>query len=411
MIEQYFSDAGRLTSLRSGALGSVIDQFGVWLDDQDYPRATARSKLGLVGFLSQWMRREGIAVGELDDGAAARCAAVRRGMGLVDRNDLHTYQQLLKVTREAGVGPSPDAEASPSPIDSLLQDYAGFLRRERRVAESTVSNYLPLVRRFLGDRPRDALLQVHALKLGDLTSFIIGLTRSAPGRAGLARSALRSFFRFLQVRGLVEHNVSEGLPRVTRWRLSPLPDRLNRDEVARLLKFHDRSKNVGMRNYAILLVLVRLGLRASEVCALTLDDVDWRGGTVIVHGKGGRQDRLPLPRDVGKALATYLREARPVSESRRVFLTHRAPRRPLVRAGVGTVVARALRRTGLRQRGSAHLLRHSMAAEMLNRGASLAEVGEVLRHETTSTTEIYAKVRVEALRKLALPWPTVGDEA
>jgi site-specific recombinase XerD len=386
-----------------------MDGFATWLSTHDYPRSTIRLKLSLVGFLSKWMESEHIDPCALNADIALRCAAARRQLGIGNYGDAHTYRQFIEVARKAGAVPAAPA-SEPRPVDALLFEYAQFLRRERQLTEVTVSNYVPLVRHFLGERFGDADLDLRSIELGDLTKFLIRLGRTAPGRVDLARSALRSFFRCLVVRGLVSVNVAAGIPRVTRWRQSALPDRLEQSEVCQLLQYYDRKTKVGMRNYAILLLLTRLGLRATETCNLALDDVNWRTGIITVRGKGGREDRLPVQPDVGEALAIYLGQARPTNASRRLFLSARAPRRPLHRAGIGTIVARALRGTGLRTRGSAHLLRHSLATGMMRGGATLAEVGQVLRHQSSAATEIYAKVRIETLRGLSLPWPMVGGE-
>jgi len=197
------------------------------------------------------------------------------------------------------------------------------------------------------------------------------------------------------------------VPTVADWRLSTLPKSLAPEQVARLLKSCDQRTVTGQRDYTILLLLARLGLRAGEVVAMTLEDLDWEAGELTVRDKGGRQDRLPLPHDVGAALATYLRQGRPRCLTRRVFVRMAAPRRGFASSvAICGIMQRALARARLHPpRKGAHLLRHSLATQMLQRGASLPEIGEVLRHELAQTTEIYAKVDFTALRALAQPWP------
>jgi site-specific recombinase XerD len=231
----------------------------------------------------------------------------------------------------------------------------------------------------------------------------------APSRAQFMATALRSFLRFLFLRGETTTDLSRAIPTVRRWRLSSVPQHLPPRDVERLLRACDRSSATGRRDYAILLLLARLGLRASEVLALELSDLRWREGEVVVRGKGLVRDRLPLLPDVGKALALYLQKDRPVCKSRQVFLCRRAPLRGLGHpSSVSTIVARALARADLTPstRG-AHLLRHSLATTMVRRGASLSEIGQVLRHRSPNTTEIYAKLDFGALRGVALPWPVV----
>jgi site-specific recombinase XerD len=223
-------------------------------------------------------------------------------------------------------------------------------------------------------------------------------------------TALRSFFRFLRQRGDIRSDLVGAIPATTNWRLTGLPLSLGPKQVEALLDSCDQDTALGQRDYAILLLLARLGLRAGEVVALTLDDFDWDNGTLIVHGKGKRQERLPLPEDVGEAVANYLRGSRPHCASRRVFIRLHAPHRGFSSSvAIDDVVRRALARTGLdsEQKG-AHLLRHSLATRLLGSGASLEQIAQLLRHAHPQTTEIYAKVDLQALRALAQPWPGGG---
>jgi site-specific recombinase XerD len=223
-------------------------------------------------------------------------------------------------------------------------------------------------------------------------------------------TAFRSFFRFLFQSGELQADLSAAVPTVADWRLSTIPKYLLPDEIERVVGSCDRQTSTGRRDYAILLLLARLGLRAGEVVALELDDIDWRAGEILVRGKGLLHDRMPLPVDVGQALTSYLRMDRPACKTRRVFVCMKAPRSGFTGPStVATIVRRALDRAGLDPvfKG-AHLLRHSLATRMLRSGASMSEIGEVLRHRTPSTTEIYAKLDFEGLRSLAQPWPNGG---
>jgi site-specific recombinase XerD len=230
-------------------------------------------------------------------------------------------------------------------------------------------------------------------------------------RAQLMVSALRSFLRFLLQHGEIATDLAASVPAVAHWRLTSVPKHLSEEMVKSVLRSCDRNTVVGRRDYAILLLLARLGLRAGEVVNLELNDIDWRAGEIVVRGKGGVHDRLPLVQEVGEALAAYLRRGRPLlAESRCVFLQVRAPRCGFRGpATVSTILARALQRAGLDppEKG-AHLLRHSLATGMLHRGATMAEIAEVLRHRSARTTEIYAKVDIASLRALAQPWPSCG---
>jgi site-specific recombinase XerD len=217
---------------------------------------------------------------------------------------------------------------------------------------------------------------------------------------------LRSFLDFLYQHGRLKRSLRAAVPRVASGRPSDLPVFLEPEQIEQLLGHCDRRSRCGQRDYAILLLLARLGLRAHEVRSLALEDINWASGEILIHGKGGREDRLPLPPDVGRALAAYLKHGRPRSSHRQVFLCLNAPYRGLVGATVASVVERALGRADIVSvhKGS-HLLRHSLATRLLRGGASLTQIGHILRHQHIDTTEIYARVDQKALRALAQPWP------
>lgn len=225
-------------------------------------------------------------------------------------------------------------------------------------------------------------------------------------------TAFRSFFRFLFQKGDLQADLAASVPTVADWRLSTVPKHLNPVQVERVLKTCNRRTASGRRDYAVLLLLARLGLRANEVVALQLDDINWRAGEIIVRGKGLFHDRMPLPADVGDALTSYLRRDRPVCPTRRVFVCMKAPPRGFAGPStLTTIVRRALARADLHPTfKGAHLLRHSLATSMLGAGATMGEIGEVLRHRAPNTTEIYAKVDFEGLRSLAHPWPRGGGQ-
>jgi site-specific recombinase XerC len=267
-------------------------------------------------------------------------------------------------------------------------------------------NYVPTVRSFLTERFKRRTLRLEQVRPHDLHRFILREARRlSRSRAKLTITALRSFLRFLLQRGKIKVDLAAGLPSVAGWRLSHLPKSLPPEQVKRLLDCCDRSTPSGQRDYAILLLLARLGLRGGEVRALTLSDLDWEGGEIVIRGKGQRLDRLPLPEDVGKAVANYLRHARPVCSTRTLFIGLRAPLRGLGQTAICCIVRRVLARAGLNpDLKGAHLLRRSLATDMLRKGATLREIGQLLRHVHPTTTQIYAKVDIEAQRGIALPW-------
>jgi len=309
--------------------------------------------------------------------------------------------------------PRPAPATVECPRERVVLEFARYLVEERALSQASLDNSLPFVRSFLAHRFGAGPVVLGDLRAPDVTRFLVRKVHTVgASRAKLMVGALRSFFRFLRWRGDIAIDLAFAVPRVADWRLSSLPKSLPAGDVERLIMSCRRATVTGQRDYALLLLLARLGLRAGEVVALTLDDIDWDAGELKVRGKGGREDRLPIPRDVGRAMATYLRQGRPRDcTTRRFFIRRKAPLRGFASSvAVCTIVRRALERAGITSpHKGAHLLRHSLATEMLRRGAPLAEIGEVLRHRLVDTTAIYAKVDLVALRALAQPWPAGGE--
>jgi site-specific recombinase XerD len=273
----------------------------------------------------------------------------------------------------------------------------------------SVDQYLPAVRRFLSYRFRSGKVRLKKLRAKDVTDFILH-DNAGRGRRSLqlTASVLRSFLSFLFQQARITTNLTAAVPTVAGWRLSELPRYLEAEQVEKVLRCCDRRRKVGKRDYAILLLLARLGLRAGEVACLTFDDIDWRAGELLIRGKGARLDRSPLLQDVGKAVVDYLQKGRPDCPTRRVFVQCKAPYVGFASPpnAICGIVRSALARAKIESRHhGAHVLRHSLATRMLGNGASLAQIGQVLRHQLIQTTEIYAKVDLNALRALALPWP------
>ena len=290
----------------------------------------------------------------------------------------------------------------------IAAEFHSYLLQEIGRSPSTAKNYVPFADQFLMERFQKRTPVLSLLRASDVTGFVIRHAHQlSPVRAGIMVTALRSFFRYLLHRGAIATDLAGCVPAVPNWSLSTLPRFLPAPMVEKLLKRCNRKTAVGRRNHAILLLLARLGVRAGEVINLSLDDIDWASGQITIHGKGGRSAPLPLPADVGTALAAYLRRDRPSSASRRVFLRHRAPLTGFANPStLSSIVRRALKQAGIESAHmGAHVLRHSLATSMLRNGGSLDEIGELLRHQSPNTTAIYAKVDVAALHTLALPWP------
>jgi site-specific recombinase XerD len=387
-----------------GPLACYIDRFAEFLACEGYTSQTVKVKRALVADLSRWLARHGLPLAKLDEQRLKQFHAYHRRS--LRRGDVSTGHQLLGLLRRLGVISSLPQKMDRTALDQIIRDYDRFLSSERGLARATVVCYLPIVRRLLTERFGNKALRLEDMRPADLNRFILREGRRVSRiHARTTVTALRSFLRFLRQRGAIKTDLAAALPGVAHWRLSHIPKSLPPEQVEQLLRSCDRSTPSGQRDYAILLLLARLGLRGGEVLAMTLDDLDWEHGEMVVRGKGQRLERLPLPRDVGTALVHYLRHVRPACSSRNVFIRLKAPLRGLRLTAICCVVRRALKRAGLDPDfKGAHLLRHSLATTMLRRGASLGEIGQLLRHKQPTTTQIYAKVDIKALRGIALPW-------
>lgn len=408
MLEEFIVPAAA-QRLRSSVVGAHIESFCTRLAGLGYRPATIRQKLWVVASLTRWMADEHVAVVDLDERRveAFRGAWLRRGR--TGRGLRPAALLLLEELRSAGVVPRPVSVGDYSPRATLLAGYERYLRQERALADATIARYLSFACAFVDERLDRGAGRHDSLAPGDVRDFLLArVHRMVPKRAQFIGTALRSFLRFLFLRGETGTDLSLAVPTVRQWRLASVPRHLPARDVEHLLGACDGSSVTGRRDHAVLLLLARLGLRASEIVALELGDIHWRAAEIVVRGKGLVRDRLPLVPDVGKALSLYLRKDRTPGSCRRVFLCSRAPHRGFSHPStVSTIVARALVRAGLAPTThGAHLLRHSLATTMVRRGASLAEIGQVLRHRSPGSTEIYAKLDFGALRDVAMPWPT-----
>ena len=324
-------------------------------------------------------------------------------------------KRFIEHLIDAGVMASPASAAPPIPgwLDELSLAYCDWLRRQRGLSAKTISIRQGVLRRFLTFRFATAPGDLNTITRGDIVSFLDS-PGTATGRAGLDYKAtcLRSIFGFLFATGRIQHDLALCVPRVAKLRSGTLMRHLQTEDIRRLVGAVGNDDGIGRRDHAMLLLMARLGLRAQEVIAIRLEDINWRAGEILIRGKGGQHERMPLPVDVGEAIAAYLQDGRAGSE-RHLFVTAKAPHRPFTSSlAVRRVLRKAFARAGLEPpRGEVrtHLLRHSLAVGMLGKGASLDEVGDVLRHRKRTTTTIYARYDIEALRPLARPWPVRGE--
>jgi integrase/recombinase XerD len=391
----------------SGPLASFASGFADRLVRQGYTPHSAVSQMRLMAHVSRWLSDEGLDAHDLRDREVRRFVHARRTAGYTTLLTGKAMKPILRYLREQGAAPPPVPPTPDGPMEETLDRYRRFLLVERGVKDTTARGYLDAVRPFLYRRsPADGShLDLKELGVADVTAFVVTrCSQQSCGSAKLTVTALRSFLEFLFVDGAIEHSLAGAVPSVARWRLSGLPKGLEPSQVRSLLTSCDRRTRKGRRDFAILTMLVRLGLRAGEVAALQLDDIDWRTAELVIHGKGCRAERLPIPSDVGEAVTAYLRRGRSASaEIRTVFVRVKAPHCALSSAGISQVVLVAARRAGLGDI-HAHRLRHTAATQMLRAGAALPEIGQVLRHRRALTTAIYAKVDREALRTIARLW-------
>lgn len=392
-------------------LGAYSAGFAAALAERGYRPRSVAVQLRLLADLSRWMAEEGLAPVALTAHQASWFLAARRERH-VDLTGARALGPLLGYLRGLGVVPGASGAAD-TPVERLLVDYRRYLVRERGLMASSVDGHERVARLFLASCGEPLEESLRELAAGEVTGFVVAHCRSGRLGAGAGKNltgGLRSLLRFLHVAGLVRAGLEQAVPSVAGWRLSSLPRALEPDQVARLLSSCDRSTPLGRRDFAIVTLLSRLGLRACEVARLSLDDIDWGAGELTIRGKGSTFEQLPLPHDVGEALVWFLRDGRPASASREVFLSARAPLGPLSSAAVTAVVRYACDRAGV-ERVGAHRLRHTVATELLRAGTPLAQIAPILRHASVSTTAIYAKIDREALRALARPWPLTAGVA
>ena len=328
----------------------------------------------------------------------------------IQLDDRPALKRWLSILRSAGTI-APAAAPICTPQEKIFVEFGAYLQSERGLTANTIAHHLPSIRRFLLEVCPAGATDLDKIKHDDVICYVERHAQdSSPTSAKMMCWSLRSFLRYIHHKGLNPQALANCVPSIRQWKLVSLPTYLSGAQVKKALDCCDRTSAVGRRDFAILMMLSKLGLRAGEIATLTLDDIDWRAGEMLIHAKGRQRATMPIPPDVGTAVVAYLRDGRPVSSCRRLFLRSLAPHIGFASAIAITMIAKtALKRAGISgyARQGAHIFRHSLASELLRSGASLSEIGQLLRHKSHDTTRIYAKVDIEGLRKLSLPWP--GD--
>ena len=411
MITDYLEAPWRIARMRASCVGLYLDDFSAVLADAGYSPLTIRGYLRAADHVGQWADRRRIPLPSWNDdilehfGRHLRhCQCIKSNKGVFG-DAIAGGRLLLAHLRAQGVIAAATSLPAPSKYSPISDRFASWMRRHRGVAPSTTVRYQRMLQPFLDELGEDP----SRFTVTDIRGYVIKrLGAVGRGETRGAVSPIRAFLRFLVAEGRVHSGIQDCVPTVPQWRLSSLPRYLEAADVERVVRSCDLTTGHGLRDHAILLLLVRLGLRAGDIVRMRLDDIDWHGGALRVRGKGRREVRLPLPQDVGDAVLVYLEHGRPKADIDRLFLTVYAPRRPFASsATVSDIVRFALERAGIKDPPSrgAHLLRHSAATAMLRAGGSLDTIATVLRHRSPDTTAYYAKVDVAMLQQVAQPWP------
>jgi site-specific recombinase XerD len=409
MVAEEYLDRSRLfRRLKNGPDGQLVELYAARLVKDGLARQGTWRCLNLVSDLLRWIASGRSNLADLDERMIERYLRHRARKQSIQPGNQAALKRLLSVMRDAGTI-APAALSPIAPLDQIFQEFSDYLRRERGLAPKSIVRHLPVINRFLREVCPAGADDLGKIRQEDVIRYIECHARDWSADTGKSMcSSLRGFLRYLHHRGLNPLALAACVPSIRRWKLASLPTYLSAAQVQKALDGCDRTTAMGRRDYAILMMLAKLGMRAAEVATLTLDDIDWRSGEMLIRAKGRQRARMPIPPDVGAAVVAYLRKDRPTSACRRLFLRSLAPHVGFASGCAITMIAKtALERAGIRgyAHQGAHIFRHSLATELLRSGATLSEIGQLLRHESHDTTRIYAKVDIDALQTLSLPWP------
>ena len=391
----------------SGPLAPYAPGLVGHLHERGYADQGAADYVWHLAQVSRWLEVEGLGADALGEAVVERAVESLHRAGTAKRLTVRRFAVVLGFLRGCGAVPAVPP-ARPTPLAELLEDYRHYLVAERSLAPLTVRSYLEAATWFLTESCGGDPSRLPALSVSEVAGFVVTVAGvRSPASVNTVVVGVRSLLRWLHQVGLVATPLAQATPWLARGRTATLPRSVSPGTAAALLATCDRATLAGARDFAVLTVLVRLGLRAGEVAAMQLDDLDWRRGELVVHGKGGALDTLPLPVDVGQALVAYLAVRPGQVGGRHLFLRVNAPLGPMTMTNVRRVVRDACRRAGMADTGT-HRLRHGVARDLLGGGAPLPEIGQVLRHQDLETTAIYARVDLAALAGVARPWPGAG---
>jgi site-specific recombinase XerD len=407
IAEEYLSRSRVFRRLKNRSHRQLIERYAARLAEEGLARDGGLRCLSLVGDLMKWIESSGSKVADIDVRMVERYLRNRARKRSIHRIDRPALKRFLSVLRKLGmIAPAEPLRITPQ--DQILLDFSDHLS-ERGLAPRSIVRHLHVIRRFLCEVCPANSVDLGKIDHADVVHYVERHARDGSPSSGRVMCwSLRAFLRHLHHNGLNPVPLAGCVPSIRQWRFANLPTYLSAEQVQKVLDGCDRTSALGRRDYAVVMMLAKLGLRANEVATLTLDDIDWRSGEMLVRAKGRQRARMPIPPDVGAAVVAYLRGARPKSSCRRLFLRTRAPRVGFTSSIAITKIAKtALERAGIRgfAHQGAHLFRHSLATELLRCGATLSQIGQLLRHRSHDATRIYAKVDIDTLRTLSLPWP------
>lgn len=406
--EEYLSRSRLYRRLRGGTHGRLIELYAARLVEVGLARPGTWRSLNVVGNLLAWMASHRAKLSNLDEQMVERYLRHHGAKQTIHLDDRAALKRWLSTLRTAGA-----IAQAPVPTKTLQEqifaEFGDYLRIERGLTAKTIAHHQPAIHRFLIEVCPAGASDLGKIKQDEVIHYVECHAKDwSPKSAKLMCWSLRAFLRYLHHTGLNPQALAGCVPSIRQWKLMGLPTYLSAVQVQKVLDGCNRASASGRRNFAILMMLSKLGLRAGEVATLTLDDIDWRAGEMLVRAKGRQRARMPIASDVGAAIVAYLRDGRPKTSCRQLFLRSLAPHTGFASASAITMIAKtALERVGIHgyAHQGAHIFRHSLATELLRSSATLSEIGHLLRHKSYDTTRIYAKVDIEALRTLSQPWP------
>jgi len=407
-MSQYSHALWKLKQDLSGPLIGQLDAFAIHIESLGFPRQYLGRQLRVVANFSRWLKDNNVTIKNIRTRHVSLFLNTHHPEKCGTTGEHATLKRLINFLQEHGLCQQPVQQTKQSQVQKAVDDFGCYLVVERNLSPKTRIQYAPTITRFLSERFGRKKINLSRLSAADIISFIQKeASRRSIARAKVATNAMRAFIRYGIQCCDIAPNLSSAVPSVAAWTMTDIPRAISLSDVQAVLSHCPRDTLIGLRDYAILLLLARLGLRSGEIVGLTLDSIDWEAGSIFVAGKLAKSTWLPLPADVGDAISSYLLHGRPQIPDRTLFLRTMAPIGPLgAQQTIATIVNAAIKRAGVSPptRGS-HQFRHALATNLLSKGASIDDIGRILRHRHAKTTNIYTKVHVDALRALSLPWP------